>query len=178
MHFSQQDSQKLSRNILFQSVLYFSGANSFAGIYEKLIPATGFSYGPNGVQPHQAWDSLLGALKNSSLEANNLRDAVITRNNITVENLSETQAIDAGIRDASWSTTGKEKKQQREQRLFAAANIIADAWTKKKLSTTGNGRMSNLLISSLFKTQSLSPTLPREIKEEHSKHSAILKLTP
>lgn len=171
----QQISQKLSDNILFLSVTYFSGANAFAGIYEKLIPAEGFSCKPNGVQPHQAWNRLLEAMKNSSLEANNLRSAVLTRNNLSsASHLTEAQAIDLGIRDASWGPIGREKKQQREQNIFAAANTIASAWRRKKDIPPGNGRVSSMVLFSIFKTKALPKNLSREMKEELLKHSAIL----
>jgi hypothetical protein len=179
MCFSQQDSRKLSHHILFHSVLLFSGANAFSGIYEKQIPAAGFLCGPRGIQPSTAWNSLLRALEHSSLEANQLRKAVITRNNMSAQYLTEAQAVDLGIRDASWGPVGKEKKQEREQKIFAAANTIASAWKKKKgPPSTGLGRMSSLVISSIFNPQSLPQNLPREIKEELSKNLEILKITP
>ncbi len=167
----QPTSKKLSEHFLFLSVIYFSGGVPFAGIYETLIPALGFSNGPIGVQPSKQWSLLVKALEQSSLEANKLRKAVITRNNMSVGNLTERQAIKLGIRDGSWSQVGKAEMQQREQILSDAANTIGRVWKKTKSRLlTGNWRMNGVLHCSFFNPALLPENFPREIKYQLTNH--------
>lgn len=158
-----QESKKLRSFIRDRSVIDFSGANSYAGIYESFIPKDGFTSKNGSLTPSDNWKSLVSAMKNSSLDHNDLRSCVITGNNISTVGmkLSEAKSIDAGVRDSSWTECGREKMKEREAKLFSAAQKILNFYLKKR--TTGTGKVSRLIMASLFGAP--LHKLPRELKD-------------